>query len=352
MRMIEIEGLSRRSAIFIGEPMENLPQHLPPGRAVIVTDANLLRLHRTAFPPLPVLTIGCGESVKTLETVKNLYETLADLEIDRSTFLLGIGGGVVCDVTGFVASTYLRGLPFGYVATTLLAQVDASVGGKNGVNLEGYKNLVGCFNQPEFVLCDLRFLDTLPEAEVANGMAEIVKHALVANAGLFAFLEDRAKEALALDPGTMEKLVGDSVAIKAGVVARDEREAGERRKLNFGHTFGHALEKVAGLSHGEAVSVGMAIACGISVRRGRLSPAGYERVTGLLRRLRLPVAAAADPGRLIDALRRDKKSKADRIHFVLLNDIGRAVVEEIEIRELKRLAEEAPEIFRPGMLAS
>jgi 3-dehydroquinate synthase len=348
MRVIEIGGLSRRSAVFIGERMANLAQHLPPGRAVVITDANLLRLHREAFPPLPVLSIGCGESVKTLETVKSLYETLADLSVDRSTFILGVGGGVVCDVTGFVASTYLRGLRFGFVATTLLAQVDASVGGKNGVNLEGYKNLVGCFNQPEFVLCDLHLLDTLPESEVANGMAEIVKHALIADAGMFAFLEARAAEALALDPATIEKLIGDSVAIKAGVVARDEREAGERRKLNFGHTFGHALERVAGLSHGEAVSVGMAIAARLSVEMGRLPAAACERMLGLLRRLRLPVTAAADAGRVMDALRKDKKRKADRIHFVLLDDIGRAAVEEIEIRELERQAAEIAEMLGTG----
>jgi|APFre7841882724_1041349.scaffolds.fasta_scaffold51302_2 3-dehydroquinate synthase len=348
MRVIEIGGLSRRSAVFIGERMANLAQHLPPGRAVVITDTNLLRLHREAFPPLPVLSIGCGESVKTLETVKSLYETLADLSVDRSTFILGVGGGVVCDVTGFVASTYLRGLRFGFVATTLLAQVDASVGGKNGVNLEGYKNLVGCFNQPEFVLCDLHLLDTLPESEVANGMAEIVKHALIADAGLFAFLEARAAEALALDPATIEKLIGDSVAIKAGVVARDEREAGERRKLNFGHTFGHALERVAGLSHGEAVSVGMAIAARLSVEMGRLPAAACERMLGLLRRLRLPVTAAADAGRVMDALRKDKKRKADRIHFVLLDDIGRAAVEEIEIRELERQAAEIAEMLGTG----
>jgi 3-dehydroquinate synthase len=348
MRVIEIEGLSKRSAVFIGERMANLPRHLPPGRAVVITDANLLRLHREAFPPLPILSIGCGESVKTLETVKSLYETLADLAVDRSTFLLGVGGGVVCDVAGFVASTYLRGLRFGYVATTLLAQVDASVGGKNGVNLEGYKNLVGCFNQPEFVLCDLHMLDTLPETEVANGMAEIVKHALIADAGLFAFLEGCAAEALALEPATIEKLIGDSVAIKAGVVARDEREAGERRKLNFGHTFGHAFERVAGLSHGEAVSVGMAIAGRLSVEMGRLPAEACERMLGLLRRLRLPVTAAADAGRVMDALRKDKKRKADRIHFVLLDDIGRAAVEEIEIRELERQAAEIAEMLGTG----
>jgi len=346
MHMIEIESASGRSSIFIGDRLNNLPNHLPPGRAIVITDDNLLRLYRSELPSLPVLSIGCGESVKTLETVKNLYETLVDLEADRSTFLVGIGGGVVCDVAGFVASTFMRGLRFGFVATTLLAQVDASVGGKNGVNLEGFKNLVGCFNQPQFVLCDLRLLDTLPEGEVANGMAEIVKHALIADAGMFAFLEERAAEALALDPATIEKLVGRSVAIKAGVVERDERESGERRILNFGHTFGHALAKVGGWSHGEAVSVGMVLAAGLSVKMGRLSAAAYRRMTALLRRLRLPVAAAADPKPVLEALRRDKKREAAVIRFVLLDDIGRASVKEIELRELERQVVEFPEILR------
>ena len=349
MHMVEIESASGRSSIFIGERLENLPNHIPPGRAIVITDSNLLRLHRAELPALPVLSIGCGESVKNLDTVKNLYETLVDLEADRSTFLVGIGGGVVCDIAGFVASTFMRGLRFGFVATSLLAQVDASVGGKNGVNLGGFKNLVGCFNQPEFVLCDLRLLDTLPEAEVANGMAEIVKHALIADAGMFAFLEERAGDALALDPATIEHLVGRSVAIKAGVVGRDERESGERRILNFGHTFGHAVEKIGGWSHGEAVSVGMVLAAGLSVKMGRLSAAVYQRITALLRRLRLPVAAAADPKLVLEALRRDKKREAAVIRFVLLDDIGRASVEAIEIRELERLVAEFPEVLRPGV---
>lgn len=346
MRVVEIEGLSGRSSILVGERLENLSRRLPQGRVIIITDANLLRLYREELPPLPVLSIGCGESVKTLETVKDLYEILVDLEADRSTFILGVGGGVVCDVAGFVASTYLRGLRFGFVATTLLAQVDASVGGKNGVNLGGYKNLVGAFRQPEFVLCDMRFLNTLPEAEVVNGMAEIVKHALIADAGMFAFLEDHAEDALGLDPATLEKLVGDSVVIKAGVVGRDEHETGERRTLNFGHTFGHALEKVGELSHGEAVSVGMALAAGLSVRRRRLPAAAHDRIIALLRRLRLPVSADVDHRRVLQTLRKDKKREASRIRFVLLEDIGQARVEEIEIQELERLASEFPEILR------
>jgi 3-dehydroquinate synthase len=338
MHRFEIKGTGRSSVIFVGEKIENICRYLQEGRTVVITDANVRRLHGDRFPEAPVLSIGSGEAAKTLETAQDLYETLLGLEADRSTFILGIGGGIVCDVTGFVASTYMRGLRFGFVATTLLAQVDASVGGKNGVNLEGYKNLVGTFNQPEFVLCDLTLLQTLPEAEMVNGMAEIVKHALIADAGLFAFLEGHVPQALSLDPAAVERLVRDSVVIKSGVVGRDERETGERRKLNLGHTFGHALEKVSGMTHGEAVSVGMVLAAAVSVRKGRLADASFDRLTRLLRSLRLPCRAVADPGRVVEAVLRDKKRQADTLHFVLLDDIGKAVVEPIPIAELKQLA--------------
>lgn len=346
MQVFEIQGAARPSAILVGEKIENLHRCLPAGRTVVITDANVRKLYGDRFPQAPILSIGSGEAAKTLETATDLYETLLSLEADRTTFILGIGGGIVCDVTGFVASTFMRGLRFGLVATTLLAQVDASVGGKNGVNLEGYKNLIGTFNQPEFVLCDLQLLQTLPEAEVVNGMAEIVKHALIADAGLFAFLEDHAEQALSLDPAVVERLVCDSVVIKSGVVNRDEREAGERRTLNLGHTFGHALEKVSGMTHGEAVSVGMALAAAVSVRRGRLAAAGYDRVIRLLRSLRLPCSASADAAQLVDAVLRDKKREAEMIHFVMLDAIGRAVVEPMPIAELKQLATAFEDILK------
>ncbi len=348
MEPIEIKGSGRPSTILVGEPIENLGRLLPAGRIVVITDGNVRRLYQDRFPTAAaVLSIGSGEAAKTLETVKALYASLLGLEVDRSTFVLGIGGGIVCDVAGFAASTFMRGLRFGFVATTLLAQVDASVGGKNGVNLEGYKNLVGTFNQPEFVLCDLRLLQSLPPAEAVNGLAEVVKHALIADAALFAFLEANAAKALSLDPAVIERLVRDSVLIKSAVVGRDERETGERRKLNFGHTFGHALEKVSGLSHGEAVSVGMVLAAALSVRRGRLDASALERMTGLLRALRLPCAAPADLGRVMEALLKDKKRRAERIHFVTLAEIGRAVVEEIPIAELQAAAAAFEGILQP-----
>jgi 3-dehydroquinate synthase len=347
MHVIEITGTGRPSTILVGEKMENLALYLPAGRTIVITDATVRQLYQDRFPTAPVLSIGCGEAVKTLETATDLYETLLSIEADRSTFILGIGGGIVCDVTGFVASTFMRGLRFGFVATTLLAQVDASVGGKNGVNLEGYKNLIGTFNQPEFVLCDMQLLQTLPEAEVINGMAEIVKHALIADAGLFAFLEEQGQSALSLDPAIIERLVRDSVDIKSQIVGRDEREAGERRKLNFGHTFGHALEKVCGLSHGEAVSVGMALAAAVSVQRGRLAAPAYDRIIRLLTFLRLPCTTRVDLGRVLDAVLKDKKRDADWIHFVMLEDIGRAVVAGIPLAELRETATAFGQILQP-----
>ena len=247
---------------------------------------------------------------------------------------MGIGGGVVCDITGFVASTYMRGLRFGYVATSLLAQVDASVGGKNGVNYGGYKNLVGTFNQPEFVICDPHLLKTLPEKEILCGMAEVVKHALIKDPALLAFLEKNGDGIRSLAADVIERLVSDSVAIKSAVVNLDERESGMRRILNFGHTFGHAVEHLQRLSHGEAVSIGMVIAAEISRRKGMLTAADVTRIKELLEALKLPIHCSADPARMIEAVRKDKKRESDIVHFVLLNGIGHAVVEAIPFDEL------------------
>jgi 3-dehydroquinate synthase len=347
MRVIDVAG-ARPSRVVVGERIEAVGRYLPAGRRlVVVTDGNVETAHRGRFPEAPVLTIGTGEGAKTLATVAGLYERLLRLEADRSTFLLGVGGGVACDVAGFVASTFLRGICFGFVATTLLAQVDASVGGKNGVNLDGYKNIVGTFSQPEFVLCDLDMLRTLPPAEVVNGMAEILKHALIADAGLLRFLEEHAPAALALDPAVVEHLVGESVAIKAAVVGRDEREQGERRTLNFGHTLGHAVERTLGVAHGEAVSVGMAFAAALSVRRGLLSVDEQTRIRKAMQALRLPCRAAADPERLLDAVRYDKKRDGGNVRFVLLAGIGRTVVEDIPLAELAEAIEAFPDIIEP-----
>ena len=318
MKTYRISGTTGTSTILIGERLQNLAAHLPDRKPIIITDSNVGRLYAKNFPPAPVITLEPGEPSKSLATIDKIYDRLLDLEADRSGFIVGIGGGVVCDITGFVASTYMRGLRFGYVATSLLAQVDASVGGKNGVNYRGYKNLVGTFNQPEFVICDPHLLKTLPEREVLCGLAEVVKHALIKDPALLVFLEQNGDGIRSLTADVIERLVSDSVAIKSAVVNQDEKESGMRRILNFGHTFGHAVEHLQRLSHGEAVSIGMVLAVDISRHKGMLTTADVDRIKQLLEVLKLPIHCSADPARMIDAVRKDKKRENDLVHFVLL----------------------------------
>ena len=337
MKQFEIQGRMGRSVIRIGASLADVADLVRDRCCILVTDENVRRYHGSAFPPFPVIQIGTGESIKTMATLAAVYEQLVALQADRSTFLRAVGGGIVCDIAGFAASTYMRGLRFGFVASTLLAQVDASVGGKNGVNFQGYKNMVGVFNQPEFVICDLALLGTLPRREVLCGLAETVKHAAIADRELFDYLAAHTEAALAGDAAVMERAVFDSVVIKSAVVNADEHEKGERIKLNFGHTVGHAVEKLSGIPHGEAVSIGMCAAADISVRLGRLSRDACRELKDLLTALGLPTTTTYRPSELLEALRRDKKRQADRVRFVLLADIGRAEVVSLTFEELSDL---------------
>jgi 3-dehydroquinate synthase len=342
LKKIEIQGKTGHSQIFVGESLKNLDSYLDQRQVAIITDDNVAGFYEKDFPKAHVIRIGTGEGAKTLETVEGIYQQLIELEADRSIFLLGIGGGIVCDITGFVASTYLRGVDFGYVPTTLLAQVDASVGGKTGVNFMGYKNMVGVFNQPEFVICDPGVLKTLPQRDLISGFAEIVKHAAIADESYFTYLEENAGNALVLDPAVLQQIICDSVVIKADIVNRDETERGERRKLNFGHTFGHAVEKTAGIPHGEAVSIGMVVASLLSLNKGLLKVKDIDRIRHLLTLLNLPVNIESDKVKMLDALSRDKKREGDGIYFVLLSKIGKAVVEKIALAEFERVLQSIP----------
>jgi 3-dehydroquinate synthase len=331
MEKIEIRGKLGTSTILMNERLTNLAQYVNTDKAVIITDETVCGHYQQDFPQWDIITIGQGEKIKNLNTASLIYERLVDLKADRSTFIVGIGGGIVCDITGFIASTYMRGLPFGFVSTTLLSQVDASVGGKNGVNFQGFKNMVGVFNQPEFVICDTTLLQTLPERELLCGMSEVIKHAVIADKDLFSFLEKEYQRALHLDADVITRLVRDSIIIKSEIVNRDETERGERRKLNFGHTFGHAIEKTEGLPHGEAVSIGMAIAADFSVGEGLLPKEDAERLSRLITNMKLPVCSCGSIDKIVEALQKDKKKDGEHIHFVFLNDIGSCVIREISI---------------------
>jgi 3-dehydroquinate synthase len=339
MKSIKIYGTAGPSEILINERLDNLKNYLPVKKPIIITDKNVKALYGSHFPECRLITINTGEEIKTLETVKYIYQELTGLDADRSSFIVGIGGGIVCDIAGFVGSTYMRGLRFGFVSTTLLSQVDASVGGKNGVNLDGFKNMIGVFNQPEFVICDLNLLKTLPKKEILCGFAEIVKHAAIADHNMFRFLEEHYEQALSLEIKIIEKLVYDSVIIKSEIVNRDEKEKGERIKLNFGHTFGHAIEKITTLAHGLAVGAGMLAASALSVKKGLLSETEDQRLGKLLKNLGFPVQPKPGRKKISQALKKDKKRRHDLINFVLLSKIGNAVIKEISIQELSEFWE-------------
>ena len=341
MRTLKLSAQSGTCSMALGESIGNLKEYCQgAGKVVAVTDSNVSRLHGAHLRGFEVIEIGLGEENKTLDTVNRIYARFLELGLERDSVVVGVGGGIVCDVTGFAASTYMRGVPFGFVPTTLLAQVDASIGGKNGVNFGGYKNLVGTVRQPRFCLFDFSLLETLPKREMRCGFAEIVKHAAIGDAALFSYLETGWRRAFELNRTAIEKVVHDSLAVKMAIVGRDEGERGERMKLNFGHTLGHAIEKSSGIPHGEAVSVGMAAAARLSVKRGLLEKKEAGRLEALLSGIGLPTSARFGREKVLDAMMKDKKRFSGKMKFVLLEGIGKARIEEIGLEELEAVLDD------------
>jgi 3-dehydroquinate synthase len=335
LKRVEISSDLGKCFVHIGESHDNWVKNLSLEKHIFITDKNLFRLYRNVFVDTPTIVIGMGENEKNLDTVEHIYFRLLELEADRSTVITGFGGGNVCDITGFAASTYMRGLRFNFIPTTLLAQVDASIGGKNGVNLSEYKNIIGTFSQPQFVLVDFNLLKTLPQREITCGTAEIVKHALIASSAFFTYLEKKSPELLSLDPLVLEKAVFESIRIKSKIVEADATEKGERRKLNFGHTFGHALEKIYGFPHGEAVCLGMIGAIKISVARGLLSEKDEERILTLFNQLKLPTHLSLNKSVLLETIKKDKKRQGESVHFVLLSGLGKSEVVKLTYEQLE-----------------
>jgi 3-dehydroquinate synthase len=337
MESFNIHTASHDSKILLGESIRNFTEYLPKGKVFIISDSRVMTHYGNLFKDFPVIIIGEGESNKTFQTLELIFDRLINEGCDRSSFLLGVGGGIVCDVTGFAASIYMRGIQFGFISTTLLSQVDASVGGKNGVNFQGYKNIAGVFNQPEFVLCDPFVLKTLNRREFIGGFSEIIKAAAIKDAPLFSRLEQDLDKALNHKEDVLEEFIRAAVRIKAKVVQEDEREKGERRKLNFGHTFGHALEKLTGIPHGEAVSIGMVLAATLSVKLDLLKSADLIRLIDLLERAGLPTRSPMPPIELAEVMTRDKKKEAGLLHLVLLESIGNAVNYALPVTKLEDL---------------
>lgn len=327
-----------RSGIYIGPVKDILSGVLPEGRVVVVSDATIDRLYHPLLEKYDTVLIGLGESVKTLQTVETIYRRFIELGVDRSTFVLAVGGGIVTDVAGFAASTYMRGLKFGFVSTTLLGQVDASVGGKNGVNVDGYKNMAGTFTQPQFVICDPGLLRTLPDREFRAGLAEVVKAAIIADADLFGRIDNTTFEALRTDTDLLTDAVSAAIRVKADIVERDEHESGDRRKLNLGHTLAHAIEKCSNrMNHGEAVAVGTALIAGAAVKLGVLSEADRDRIVHVLMQLGFDLTPPVDVKRLLKEVGKDKKNEEGILRIVLPVGIGDCEVRPMKIDDFAAL---------------
>ena len=343
MHTVTVSLGSRSYLIHVGAGLiERLGQHCAKLRlsanCAVISDSNvaplyaeavLASLRKAGFEP-SLFGVPAGERSKSLKEVQDCYDRLAHERLERNSFVVALGGGVVGDLAGFVAATYLRGVAFVQVPTSLLAQVDSSVGGKVGINLKSGKNLVGAFYQPRLVLCDLATLDSLPEREFRSGLAEVIKYGIIADATLFATLEREMAQLLKRDRRRLAQTVARCCEIKAGVVGQDETEGGLRAILNFGHTIGHAIEAVFGYGkylHGEAISIGQAAAARLSVERAGLPPEDAQRIRSLLAAAGLPTTiklSALEGNKLFQAMRLDKKVRGGEIRFVLARRIGQA----------------------------
>jgi 3-dehydroquinate synthase len=354
LELVRVELRERSYTIMIGSQiLERIGKELKPlevrRKIGVVTNAKVGRLYggavvrslkKNGFDPT-ILEVPDGERYKSLTWAGRLYDRLIQKKFERSSALIALGGGVVGDLTGFVAATYQRGIPFVQVPTTLVAQVDASIGGKTAVNHKKGKNLIGAFYQPKLVYSDVGVLSTLPDREFRSGLAEVVKYGVIADENFFSFLETNSDRILQRDPDNLLRVVKQSSTIKAEVVQQDELEGALRRILNYGHTIGHALETATGyrtLNHGEAVSIGMVYAARLSEHLGLCRPEVVSRQVALLKAFGLPVnLPRIRPADILDCMEMDKKVKDGKIHFVLSDRIGHVTVQPVDRNELKEL---------------
>ena len=333
MERIVINTSGAVSEILVGAEWKSALQLVPGEDVVIVTDDNVFELYGGEFPGFPVLKISPGEKSKNLQVIEKLSEEILKTGIGRSGFILAVGGGVVCDIAGFLASVFMRGIRCGYVSTSLLSQVDASTGGKNGVNLGKIKNVIGSFRQPEFVICDTSMLKTLPDKEYLSGLAELIKTGLIGDSSIIESLENKYHRIISRDNEILTELVARAVRFKGSVVSEDEKESGIRRILNLGHTFGHAIELQESVKHGFAVAAGLKLATLFSQAKGYLSNDVSMRIISLLEKYNLLEDYRIPVSKMEELVAHDKKRSGTDIHFVFLESIGKGIVKRITIEE-------------------
>jgi 3-dehydroquinate synthase len=336
--MTKVENVFSEKTVtcYFDADFSYLEQIVSKEHSILITDENVFQLHQQKFDGWKTIVIRAGEEHKQQSTVDLIIGQLIAMEADRNTFIVGVGGGVVTDITGYAASIYMRGLKFGFVPATILAMVDASIGGKNGVDVGVYKNLAGAIKQPEFLLFDYALLQTLPGEQWVNGFAEIIKHACIKDALMFAKLEKFSLHDFKADQTLLAELIEQNVAIKMNVVTNDEFERGDRKLLNFGHTIGHAIENLHRLLHGHAISIGMVAACNLSEQLNGFHFDEAKRIVQLLSKYHLNVDIETDYEKVFAILKMDKKRSKDEMNFILLNKIGEAVIRPIALKELHK----------------
>lgn len=303
--------------------------------AVIITDDNIFTAHKNKFKGWNVICLKPGEEYKVQATVDSVIETLIAMQADRKTTLIGVGGGVVTDLTGYVASVFMRGISFGFVPSSLLAMVDASIGGKNGIDVGEYKNMVGVIRQPSFLLYDISLLKTLPPNYWSDGFAEIIKHACIKDAAAFSILQKEDVSSLQKNASLLSSLIVRNARLKTTVVQKDEFEKADRKLLNFGHTLGHALETQYELTHGQAISIGMHYACKISEELTGFNSS--RKVDELLHQYGLPVEASFNMNKVLGVMKMDKKRVRKEMSYIVLQKIGKAVIRNIDISQLEKM---------------
>lgn len=313
-----------------------LPELVKDSTIIIITDDHVFDHHTEKLSAFQVIKFAAGEAFKNQTTVDYIIHELINLGAHKNTFLIGVGGGVVTDITGYVAAVYMRGIKFGLVPTSVLAMVDAAIGGKNGIDVGVYKNMAGTILQPEFIFYDYSFLQTLPVKEWVNGFAEIIKHACIKDALLFAVLEKYSLHEYQVDKTLIADLIEKNVEIKMEIVTQDEFEKGDRKLLNFGHTVGHAIENLHGIPHGHAVSIGMVAACNLSEQLNDFHFSDAARIVKLLAKYHLPVDIETEHSQVFEVLKMDKKRKDDGVQFILLDKIGKAQIKFISLPELEK----------------
>jgi len=335
MKKLTYRFNSSSTDFYFAYGISHLKEITDPKTTVLITDENILSAHAKRFKGWKTIVLKPGEEFKVQSTVDSIITQLLEYEADRKTVLVGVGGGVITDIAGYVASVYMRGLRFGFIPTSLLALVDASIGGKNGIDVGVYKNMVGTIRQPAFIVHDMVFLNSLPQKEWENGFAEIIKHACIRDTTMFAELEKMSLKKYQSGKTSICRLVQRNAMIKAAIVKRDEFERNERRLLNFGHTLGHALENQYRLMHGEAVAIGMTYACVISEQLNGF--AQTKRVRSVIEKYGLPTSLSFDKQKVFDVLKMDKKRERKEMNYVLLEKIGKGVTRAIPLSQLESI---------------